>query len=243
MKKKPLSDKQWRALLALAARYEKQIPEFLEVARELGIAEEARQLIEKTQESEQREQEDNPHHPVAAELLAGLAEVKDWSPARKNGARVYDDHKFFSSLKRQFEGGRSLSPAQLKALVQLASRYQEQVPALAAVVERHGLNLDEGGTTQVQLSGKEQGEIEALLALSDEIKEWQPPRKVRGRTFDDRDFFASLKRQWQSKGTLSPRQIAALRKSLGKYKKQIAGYDEKAVALGLPGGSESGGQS
>ncbi len=232
---KPLSDKQWRALLALAARYEEQMPEFSRLARELGIEEEVRQLAEHHQKQDQRKQENAENEPAAKSLIDALSQVQ-WQPPEKRGKRVYDDSKFYNSLKQQVEQGRNLSPAQLQALKKLALRYQDQIPSLEQILEKHNIQAEDeaGDEKKHEISQEEKERVAEMLNMMEQIKEWRPPKKVRGRTYDDRQFLESLQQQWRNKGTLSSRQIAALRKTLAQYRSQIADYETQAEKLKLP---------
>ncbi len=233
-KEKPLSDKQWRALLALAARYSEQLPGFEEVVEELGIGEEIKQLIEHNQDRDRKEKENARNEPAAQSLIEALEKV-EWQPPEKRKGKVYDDRKFFQSLKKQRDQGRNLSAPQLKALKQLALRYREQIPALDQLLAEHNIEAkagEKGGPEE--LSSEEKEKINKLMALTEQISEWKPARKVRGRTYDDRQFVESLRQQWHTRGSLSSRQLAALRKTIGKYRSRIPDYEAEAEELSLP---------
>ena len=75
--------------------------------------------------------------------------------------------------------------------------------------------------------------IRGLLAMVDEIREWRAASTRGRRTFDDHEFAQSVARQFELKGSLSDRQIAALRKMLAKYAAQIENFEERSKALGI----------
>ena len=55
-------------------------------------------------------------------IFAALSRVEFALPV-KRGKYTYDDKKFFTSLKKQFDGGRELSDKQIAALQKMASKY------------------------------------------------------------------------------------------------------------------------
>ncbi len=219
---KPLSDRQWRALLALAASYEEQIPQLWQVTEELGVADEVRQLVERRrQRREQQEQRGEQEESAVEDLLQAMEKVQ-WQPPRQSGGRVYDDQKFFQSLKKQKESGRKLTPAQVRALGQLALRYRQQIEDCDRLLARNNLHdLEENGGAKEKMSESDKKAVGELLAMADQIEQWQPARKVRGRTYDDREFINSLRDQFQRQGHLTARQINALRKTIGRYRQQL----------------------
>jgi hypothetical protein len=66
------------------------------------------------------------------------------------------------------------------------------------------------------------------VELAGHIGTWNPPVERGKRVWDDQKFCASLTQQFAAKKSLSPRQVAALKKLLRKYAAQIPGYDELA---------------
>ena len=62
----------------------------------------------------------------AEALLKELAEVKEWAAPVKRGRFTYDDKKFFTSVKKQFDEGKLLSAKQLAALEKMAERYRKK---------------------------------------------------------------------------------------------------------------------
>ena len=78
------------------------------------------------------------------------------------------------------------------------------------------------------------GEITKLLELCKTIETWNPPVKRGKREFNDSDFFESLSTQFAGKGALSDRQVAALKKMMGRYPNQIPTYEAVREDLGLP---------
>ncbi len=155
-------------------------------------------------------------------LLEGL----DFEEPRKVGKRTYDDGKFIESLKQQVQSGKRLSDRQLAALDTLLVKYAKQIENFEQVKKDLGLKVKDNSEAA--------GEITKLLDLCRTIETWNPPVKRGKREFNDSDFFQSLSTQFGGKGTLSDRQVAALKKMIGRYADQIPAYEAVREELGLP---------
>jgi len=155
-------------------------------------------------------------------LLEGL----DFDEPRKVGRRTYDDGKFIGSLKQQMESGRRLSDRQVGALDTLLVKYAGQIDNFEQVKKDIGL--------AVKAPSENAEEIEKLLGLCKSIETWNPPVKRGKREFNDADFYESLSTQFKGKGSLSDRQVAALKKMIGRYTDQIPDYEAVREELGLP---------
>lgn len=131
---------------------------------------------------------------------------------------------FVGSLRARAKGNRSLSPAQLKALNNIVLSHAGQIENFDSM--RQALEIEHS-----EVESDEEGGplLEAMRA----VKEWKPP-VVRGkRVFNDKTFFESLQKHHSSKGFLSVRQRAALRKMVQRYASQIPDYDKLAEQLNL----------
>ncbi len=243
-KQKALSEKQWAALLNLAARYADRCPGILAAAESAGAGEVVRRLMEKRAEAAGDNSDGDKGSPPAApgeETLRLLAvfEGVQWNPPVKRGTRTYDDAEFFRSLKQQVESGRDLTPAQKEALRKLAVRYRDQIPDFENLASELGISAP------APVSAEALGKVRALFEAAEKVQEWRPPRK-RGRgTLDDRKFVESLKRQFEQKGTLSEKQINALARILDHYSPQISGAGNPGeaapeAAAGGPGPESNG---
>jgi DNA topoisomerase I len=159
-----------------------------------------------------------------------LLEEVEFDEPRKVGRRTYDDAKFVRSLKQQVQSGKRLSERQVAALDSLLAKYSKQIPDFEQL--KNDLNLKVKDESEVA------GEVKQVMALCKSIETWNPPVKRGNREFNDQDFYNSLASQFDTKGTLSPRQIAALKKMIGRYAGQIANYEEVREDLGLPAPKE-----
>ena len=122
---------------------------------------------------------------------------------------------FVESLDGRVKSGRRLTDAQLAALDNVIMAHSSQIDNFEAVREEFGL------TAQVQ----DDGASEALLKVMSAVKEWKPPVQRGKRTFDDKQFYESLSKHFQTRKMLSPRQLAALKRMVQRYRDQVPNYE------------------
>ncbi|MBO7182301.1 MAG: type I DNA topoisomerase [Kiritimatiellae bacterium] len=119
------------------------------------------------------------------------------------------DRTFVDSLWQQYQSRGFLTPKQcaiLKRLAQSDSAHQTvEDPRIA----------------------------QTLLAAFDAVTAWHPPTQRGKRTYDDHDFIESLKRQFASKGSLTLRQVEALKKLAHGYQDQLKDYGTLAAAFNI----------
>jgi DNA topoisomerase-1 len=210
---KPISDRQLHALNRIAVHYEKQVEGLDQLAAELGITD----AIHTHRRALQ------PPGPEMLRKVDLLTKV-EFQPPRTVGKKTYDDKEFFESFRRQIEAGKSLTENQARFLDRLVLKYSEQIPDFAAIAPE--LKLDavaqEGDAT-----------CGPVLELCRNIKEWKPPVQRGKRTWDDKEFFESLSRQFGQKKQLSFKQVAALKKLARRYGEQIPNYDGLVESMNL----------
>ncbi|MDZ8119053.1 type I DNA topoisomerase [Pontiella agarivorans] len=200
-----LSKRQGEMLHKMCCRYMKQVPETLVKELELVEPEAVRG--------------DTPRK------LELLAKVKFDEP-QKVGKRTYDDKKFVTSLGDQITMGKRLSERQVAYLDTLLTKYSDQIENFEAVKAEFKLG--------------EKVEVEAdpstapVLAMMEQVTEWAEPTKRGKREFNDKTFYESLSSQFKGKGSLSDRQLAALKKMAARYADQIPNYAEMQDQYGLP---------
>lgn len=231
---KPVSAKQRDALLGLAGKYRGQIdlshlPETLRAAienaaRDGAVREESR--AKRTPDGETSER--------YRRLFDAFGGVK-WAGPETGRKRVYDDRKFFESLRDQALGGRTLSEKQLAALGKLAAKYAGDLAgkeeAFAGFFPFDG--KPSGGDERTDVpdadgtpAGAEKGtaasvpgngEAGRMLEFLGRVAKWAEPVKKGRYRFDDREFYQSLQRQYSGGKVLSAKQLAALKKLFAKY--------------------------
>lgn len=246
--KRDLTERQWKALFNTVAKYAARETKFMQTLDEAGLGEQIRATIQENEEKpEKTEQEMDPQ--VVA-LLNAMSKVSFEKPVKRN-RRVYDDRKFYRSLKHQVENGGVLSPAQLDVLGRLARKYASQLKdseSFAELLERldrntpaglppageNGEGEDNGGGASAAVPDAALHErCKSILTMVKEISTWRPAASKGKRVYNDQEFAESLQAQFEQKGVLSDRQLSALAKMLGKYSKQIHDYQGRIKALGL----------
>ena len=213
-KKRPISGRQQDALAKLIFRYAKQIAGADDLVRQLNLSAPAGE-----------EERNLPPRPETVGKLALLEKV-EFDPPRKFGKKVYDDKEFCASLRKQATGGRRLSPAQVAYLDKILHKYAKQIPDFERQAEALGMNAAPAAPAE--------GNLDAILALFDAVKEWRPATTRKGRTWDDREFLASLKSQFEQRKQLSFKQVGALKRMAVLYASQIPNFAEAVQKYGLP---------
>jgi len=165
-----------------------------------------------------------------AEALGKLFAAFDgvaWQPARGK----FDDRKFFDSLKEQFDRTGRLSEKQAAALGKMARRYAERDggEALSAALEAAG---GAGEPAVTPGPAPDAGKLARMLGLCESL-EWKPSRSVKGKTYDDQEFYRSLKEQFDRSHRLTDRQVRALKRVIAGYAEQIPDYVRLIAELGL----------
>ncbi len=89
---------------------------------------------------------------------------------------------------------------------------------------------DEGCGACHHLQDEESGPLLEGMAT---VQEWKPPVARGKRVFNDKAFYESLKKHYDSKGFLSERQRKVLRRMVERYSAGIEGYTALAEKLDL----------
>ena len=211
-----LSSKQYQALLSMAGRYFDRIPQ----ERLDALPEESREKLAKLRDEQLRKGRERAESSALAAQVdyAGLFNAFSrvtFAPPAAKGKVVYDDKKFFESLKKQALSGKVLSARQNAALAKLAKKYRGEItdPELVDSI----LGIPSGDVQEKVPEHQAPEETAALLKALSAVTVWDAPVK-RGRfTTDDKKFFESLNKQFRDKKVLSEKQTAALKKLAAKY--------------------------
>ncbi len=144
-----------------------------------------------------------------------------------------DQPRFITSLKRQVDQGRKLTDNQLRALDRIIAANAALIPNYEELAKT--LNL----TTPDAAPDTESG---PLLEALTHVTQWREAT-TRGKfTYDDKAFYESLNKQFQTRHSLSDRQRFALKKVISRYAAQIPNYAELAQKFSIitPGKKEKG---
>ena len=210
-----ITEKQWEAILEIAVKYIDQLSGFDDFVTEFSCADDVAAIQERINErasaAEQRKANLNSEDFLKLKEAFDMFDNVEWEEPVKKGARTFDDKKFFHSLKKQMESGKTLSEKQMNAFRRIAAKYAEKTGQQEKLNEL--LKLDE---MHAQAAAGNP-EVEALLKQMESVTTWAEPVKKGKRVFDDKSFFESLKKQYNDRRTLSSRQIFALKKIAAKY--------------------------
>lgn len=201
---KPVSQAQLEALLRLACRYKAQIPEAAKRLKQMGRED----LLEAP--------ELQPPRESTCRKLAWM----------QNFPLDDNDRQFVESLQSQVDAARRLSEAQIRVLdtLILAQAQIHQPHSLDKVCESLGIEPPDEA---------EQAENRQLLDALGNVSTWRESSQRGKRTFDDQAFVASLRDQFERRRTLSPRQRAALRRMVLRYRQQIPDFERLAAHWNL----------
>ena len=143
-------------------------------------------------------------------------------------AKLIEGNKFLTSLHKQFAQGRTLSEKQFAVLARSVFENAGEDELSLSLKSRLSAFAPADSETPADPA------VPELIAMMGEIKTWRDPVKRGKRTFDDKEFADSLSGQFVRRKTLTPRQVAAMRKLLLSYREQIRDYAARAEKLGLP---------
>ena len=208
--KRPLSARQLEFLVKMAVQYADQIPDCEKQLKEAGLGAGA-SFAQKAD----------------SELVKFCFDTMD-----RIGGMM--ENPFYKSLREQFEHGRGLSMKQFTILAKAVGENAGCLEDCEAVRTKLADFVPEGFREH-----EANPLIPGLLALFAGVTEWRQPAKRGKKTYDDKEFVKSLADQYGRRHSLSPRQVAALKRVISVYKEKIPGYAAKAAALGLEAGDGS----
>lgn len=131
---------------------------------------------------------------------------------------------FIGSLRSQVEGGRCLSAAQIHAL-------NNVVVSHSGAIEGYELLKDELMLENSDAANDHESGI--LLKAMESVSNWKPPVTRGKREFNDESFYKSLCQHFGSKGFLSIRQRAALKRLMSRYESEINNFDDLAEQFSI----------
>ena len=203
-----LSARQLEFLVKMAVQYADQIPGCEEKLKEAGLGAGA-SLVQKAD-------------PALVQYCFGTMD--------RIGGMM--ENPFLKSLREQVERGRGLSLKQFSVLARAVGENAEALEDCEAVRAKLSEFVPGGFAPKT-----EDPTIPGILKMLEAVKEWRPPAKKGKKVYDDQEFVRSLTEQFGRRHTLSPRQVAALKRVLAVYKGQIPDYAAQAAALGIDAGN------
>ncbi|MEI6970772.1 MAG: type I DNA topoisomerase [bacterium] len=215
---KVVSMRQVAALARIGIRYEAEAPGIRNAIVDTGFT-----------EAEWEEASRKPDEQTLRKLSL-LDAVRCDEPSTR-GKKIYDDRDFIRSLAKRTAEGRDLSPAQKVQVDRLVMKYSAQIPDFDVIKSDLGLAI---------LSVPLDEECAAIIDLMKNVTDWRPATKRGNKEFSDREFFESLKNQFERKRMLSPRQKAVLRRVAMAYRNQIPGFDAVAARFEWKSGGKRG---
>ena len=186
-----------------------------------------------------------------AALVDALAKVAEWEAPVTRRGHTFDDHAFSDSVAEQFRTGTAaISAKQVQALEKMVARYAAQIPDAPALMERYHIAAAKRAAGASRRSAaKREGDVAnapaqtlspellekatAILAELQKVEKWNPARKFRGRTYDDAKFVPDVAKKFEKSHFLSDKQLAALEKTLLRYKDQLPGAQALIEKYGL----------
>ena len=134
-----------------------------------------------------------------------------------------DDNPFLRSLKEQWLKEKPLSVKQFGILAKAVCEACGELPDAEEIRARLSSCVTGGFTPP-----SEDSEVSHLLQVFDSFEGWRPVAKRGKRVYDDHGFYQSLKDQFARRHSLSPRQVAALKRLIEVYKDKLPSPDDNA---------------
>jgi DNA topoisomerase-1 len=208
MEKEPekLSERQLKVLASMAVSYRDQIPDADDRLAKIGWGE----LVDKAKSA--------PPDDLVQDCFRML-----------ETAGLIEGNKFLESLHKQARQGRVLSEKQFAVLARNVCENAGEDELSQSLKSRLAAFAPVDAEKPVA-----DPTLPELIAMLGEIKTWREPVKRGKRTFDDKEFADSLSGQYARRKSLTPRQVAAMKKLLLSYREQIQDYANRAEKLGLP---------
>ena len=219
-KNKKLSKKQWESLLVLALKYSDQISTLDEIAQKHNftdeIVETKKAIIEREKINAKKQKENSgiTENIVKAINLLSKDAIKEFS---FNNSFRFSEETFFTSLIQRAEQKQPFSIKQQNVFCRIIIANKEKISNFDEVKEILGFSEDDFAAKNKPVDEEKSKEISDLLIKFDNFDNWGEPQKKGKRTFNDKDFYSSLKKQFEAKKQLSPKQIFALKKIITKY--------------------------
>ncbi len=219
-KNSKLTSKQWESLLKLALKYEDQVPELAALAKKYNFSSEITDLkediklkdIERKKNSEELAQKTKKYQ-TTFKLFENIEFDKENS---------FDEASFIKSLSDQVDSGRNLSTKQLYVFKKIGIANKDAMSDFHLFSELLEISESEINSinSKSNIDNEKKEEIEKYIKILENTNSWDEPIQKGKRKYDDKSFYSSLKKQFETKKNLSPKQYYALKKLVSKYEKK-----------------------
>lgn len=164
-------------------------------------------------------------------LLDLCDEIPEYNPPVKRGKKTYSDETFVQEMREAIEGGEPITDRQQDNLKKVVARYFKVIPGLTEE-KAEELELTELIAKEAEANQPPREETLKKFDILDQV-DFEPPRKVGKKTYDDKEFLGSLREQVEGKRRLSENQIRYLDRLVTKYAAQIPDFETIAPTLGI----------
>jgi DNA topoisomerase I len=221
-KNEKLSKKQWDSLLKIAIKYSDQMPKLSKLAADFNFSNEISEAKEALNEQEKVNAEKQKANGAVTEKMVKAIEtlsediIKEFS---FNNSFRFNEETFFNSLLQRAKHGQSFSAKQQNVFCRIVINNKEKIQDFDELKNILGFSEEDfqNNGKSAPVDEEKSKEISDLLVKFENFKNWGEPQKKGKRTFNDKDFYASLKKQFEAKKMLSPKQVFALKKLITKY--------------------------
>ncbi|HBM16270.1 MAG TPA: type I DNA topoisomerase [Lentisphaeria bacterium] len=213
-KNKAITAKQFSALLRLLNKYSSQITDFDNFVAKFNLKKDLNDLSAQIEEeNEKREQlsEERAESVIIMKSVLSIIRSSDLIPNHS-----FDEKAFVESLNEQIQNNRPLSSKQIYVLKRIAIRSRNKIDSFNEISATLGITPKDIEAIEAKKETPKESnpKIEEFIEKLDKITDWKEEGK---RKIKDSAFFASLKKQYEAKKTLSPKQLSALEKIVAKY--------------------------
>ena len=169
---------------------------------------------------------------AAAPVEKADPELVKWAFGVLDRIGGFEKNRFLNSLREQFEGGRGLSPKQFSVLARNVCDNAATLPDAAEIKAKLAEYIP-AEEQSASVSASSDPAVPGLLEMMSCVTKWRPVNRKGRKVYDDKAFAESLRDQYERRHSLSPRQVASLRRLVTTYRAHIPDYDRRAVELGL----------
>ncbi len=164
-------------------------------------------------------------------LLNLTAEIEDFKPPVKRGKKTYSDETFVREMREALDENKEVTERQVNHLRRIVARYIDQIKSLTPE-KAEEMGLTECINEEAENNRPPDETTWLKLVMLEEV-EFEPPRKVGIKVYDDASFARSLREQAESGRRLSDNQVKYLDRLVHKYAAQIEDFEKRAEEAGL----------